>query len=155
MDGKNRGCTVNHEKGFTLVEVLASVVIISLILSSFFGLLIFTNKSAVSNNAKLVTINLAKASIERMKIEPESYFSFTAIKETGRIYTKEDCPDEDCEKLYKLEVNEQEYDVQVKVSQNAEEKRLQLINVVVTVKLLESNIQSTVEGYISHATFEE
>lgn len=153
MDGKNGGCAAASEKGFTLVEVLASVVIISLILSSFFGLLVFTNKTAVSNNSKLVSINLAKASMERMKIQPESYFHFTDVKE--KTYTIKDCLTEECEALYELPVNDQKYDVEVKVSQSEEEKNLQLINVVVTVELAERNIQSTVEGYISHATFEE
>ena len=52
------------ERGFTLVEVLASVVIISIVLIGVVNLLIFTNKTAVSNNDKLVAINLAKASID-------------------------------------------------------------------------------------------
>ena len=63
-----RNFFVKSRNGFTLVEVLAAIVIISIILIGVVNLLHFTNKTAYSNNAKLVSINLAKASIERIKL---------------------------------------------------------------------------------------
>lgn len=155
-----------NEKGVTLVEVLASIVIISIILLGVFSLLTFTNKTAVSNNAKLVSINLAKATIERMKVKPDDYFyNFEELKaktaEFEVVYDHEDChrSHEDfhtskCETLYLPVVNDQTYHVEITVSQTDEERDLKLLNVVVTVSLAERNIKSVVEGYVNYATYE-
>lgn len=148
---------VKEKDGFTLVEVLASIVIISIILIGVVNLITFTNKTAYSNNSKLVAINLAKASMERIKIQPESYFKLEDVKQATTIFTINNCALDDCNTLYLLHVNDQTYEVKLEVSQNSEEKNLQLINSVVTVKLVDQNrnIESTVEGYVSHATFEQ
>lgn len=147
---------VKKQAGFTLVEILASIVIISIILIGVVNLITFTNKAAYSNNSKLVAVNLAKASMERIKIEPESYFDLNKVNQEKITYTSGKCEPENCEKLYKLKVNNQTYEVQVEVSQNNEEKALHLINSVVTVNLLsDRNIQSTVEGYVNYATFQK
>lgn len=147
-----------NENGVTLVEVLASLVIVSIILLGVFSLLTFTNKTAVSNNAKLVSINLSKATIERMKVKPEDYVDIEDLKNISEEFTitydRENCAPENCQDLYTLTVNDQEYDVEIKVSQSTEEKALQLINVVVTVSLPERNINSTVEGYVNYANYE-
>lgn len=148
-----------NEKGVTLVEVLASIVIISIILLGVFSLLTFTNKTAVSNNAKLVSINLAKATIERMKVKPDDYFyNFEELKaktaEFEVVYDHEDCRTSECETLYLPVVNDQTYHVEITVSQTNEERNLKLLNVVVTVSLAERNIKSVVEGYVNYATYE-
>lgn len=139
-----------YENGFTLVEVLASIVIISVILLGVVNLFSFTSKTAVSNNAKLVTTHLAKATLERVNIQQESYFPLHEVGEEERTYTKSECQAyENCQpKLYQLHVNDQTYDVELKVSQNEDEKELHLINVMVEVKLSKQNIKSTVEGYV-------
>src|SRR5699024_7342090 len=92
-----------NENGFTLVEVLASIVIISVIMLGVVQLMSFTNKTAASNNSKLVTTHLAKATIERIKMQPETYFPFNEV--VDKTYTKENCKPEDCEDLYQLQVN--------------------------------------------------
>ena len=63
----------------------------------------------------------------------------------------------DCSSLYQLKVNDQTYEVKLQISQNEEEKKLQLINCVVTVKLNDDyrNIESTVEGYVIHENIEK
>jgi len=132
--------------GFTLVEVLASIVIISIILLGVVQLMNFTNKTAITNNVKLVTTHLAKATIERMKIKSEDYFLPEQIN--GEPITKENCQITSCKNLYRLTINDESYDVIVIVSQNSEEVELQLINVIVTVKHSNKNIKSTVEGYV-------
>lgn len=149
-----RRLLLQKEDGVTLVEVLAAIVIISIILTSVFSLLTFTNKTAVSNNSKLVSINLAKASIERMKVDPESYINFDDVTEAGVTYTKDNCAPVDCDALYQMKVNNQDYELEITASQNLEEEQLQLINVVVTVSLDERNIESTVEGYVNYASYE-
>lgn len=152
---------LKNEKGVTLVEVLASIVIISIILLGVFSLLTFTNKTAVSNNAKLVSINLAKATIERMKVKPDDYFyNFEKLIEKNAefevVYDHEDCRtnENECETLYLPVVNDQTYHVEITVSQTDEERDLKLLNVVVTVSLAERNIKSVVEGYVNYATYE-
>lgn len=141
---------VQKRDGFTLVEVLAAVVIISIILIGVVNLLNFTNKTAYSNNAKLVSINLAKASIERIKIQPNNYFNVEDIE-----FTSEDCSPSvsKCTKIQEqIIVNDQTYDVEFQLSQSKDEAELQLINTVVTVELVNDDkrtIESTVEGYIN------
>ena len=60
---------VNNQKGFSLIEVIASIVIISIVLLSFFQLFVQSNKTAAANNEKLVVINLADAQLERLKLD--------------------------------------------------------------------------------------
>lgn len=143
------------EKGFTLVEVLASILIISIILLGAAQLMMLTNKTATSNNSKLVTTHLAKASIERIKIDPEAYFSFETIEAVEREYTKDNCHPNACADLYEFLVNDEIYDVTLRVSQNLEEKELNLVNIFVKVKQSNKDIQTTVEGYVVHETSNE
>ena len=58
----------NSEQGFSLVEVIASIVIIGIVLLSFSHFFINTNKTAVKNNEKLILMNLANAELERLKL---------------------------------------------------------------------------------------
>ena len=148
---------VKKKDGFTLVEVLAAIVIISIILIGVVNLLNFTNKTAYSNNAKLVSINLAKASMERIKIQPENYFRFEDVSNSKKTFSSDNCVPNNCAPLYQLQVNDQTYEVELTINQSNDEKELQLINSVVTVKLVDDNrtIESTVEGYVNHESFEE
>lgn len=60
---------MNDEKGFTLVEVIASIVIIGIVLISVSQLMIQSNNAASINNEKLVAIDLADAVLQRLKAE--------------------------------------------------------------------------------------
>lgn len=156
----NKVGLLRKEQGVTLIEVLASIVIISIILMGVFSLLIFTNKSAVSNNSKLVSINLAKATIERMKVAPEEFMDMDEIKVKPvpfeEVFNKDNCkPKPNCENLYEHNVNNQTYDVEITVNQTPEEKDLKLVNIVVTISLEKRNINSIVEGYVNYATYGE
>lgn len=141
------------EIGFTLVEVLTSIVIISIIFLGIIQLLNFTNKTAVSNNTKLVTTHLAKATIERVKMTPDHFFPTDNV--TTNTFDKTNCIPENCENVYSFKLNGSEYDVRVKISQDNEEKRLNLINVLVTVEHFEKQINSTVEGYVTNEKNEQ
>lgn len=145
-----------EEKGFTLVEVLASIVIISVILLGVVNLFTFTNKTAISNNNKLVTTHLAKATIERIKIQPNTYFSFNNITSEEISYTKNNCKPTNCTGLYQFNVNDELYNVTVTVSQtnrqSIKEEELGLVNIVVEVKHDEKKLKSTVEGYVIDET---
>lgn len=153
--------TYANEKGFTLVELLASIVILSVIFVGVFQLFTFTTKTATMNNTKLVTSHLAKATIERIKVDYESFFLPENFKPEN---TKDNCEsigNVNCDN-YQFKVNDSLYNVTVKVSQSdtdeevevngvmksVNEKALNLINVVVTVNRADTKINSTVEGYV-------
>ena len=138
----------SNESGFTLVELLASIIILSIIILGIFQMFIFSAKTATSNQTKLVTTHLAKATIERIKVDAESYFSFDQV-EVGntKIFDKENCTARDCE-LFTMTVNDLSYEVEIEVSQDSAEKDLNLINVIVTVTQPEKKLSSKLEGYV-------
>ena len=145
------------EKGFTLVEVLASLVILSIILVGVLNLFVFTNKAAVTNNDRLVAINLGKATLERVKNAPEDYFSSLTHEalENGVQLPMDDCESEECKDLYTELINDKEYEIMLDVSQDESERNMQLINVLVTVELPEEDISHQVEGYVVYGQREE
>lgn len=130
------------ESGFTLIEVVASIVIITIILLSFSQLFIQSNKTAAYNNEKLVAINMAEAELERLKMSPFS--EHLPQIDSTKVYNFE--TNSDIEKL--LYSGGESYYLNIKATQNSDEKNNKLINIVVKVKY--KNSQSTVEGYIRY-----
>ncbi|MFD1851900.1 type IV pilus modification PilV family protein [Oceanobacillus bengalensis] len=146
----------NNEQGFTLVEVLASLTIISVILVGSYNLIIFTNQAAVSNNDRLVAINLGKATLERVKIQPTDYFALpTDVIDDTETFSNAtgECDQsdaEDSENPFCVKVNDKIYSVTVEVSQTGEEFNYNLIDVTVIVVLEDENITHQLEGYVSY-----
>lgn len=133
---------MENEKGFTLVEVLASLVIISIVLMSSMAIFSNTNALAVSNNEKLVVINLADAYLERVKANPTEFITpFPPTKKDeskGRTQST-------------VRMNERNYEVVIKVTQSTTEfNELSLLNIVVKVSAQNSKHTSSVEGYIPY-----
>ncbi|WP_170138763.1 type IV pilus modification PilV family protein [Oceanobacillus chungangensis] len=145
--------SLTDETGFTLVEVLASLTILSIILVGVFNLFIFTNEAAVSNNDRLVAINLGQATMERVKHNPSAYFdnssANSALTEVGKTYTAANCEKNNCESLYEVLINDNTYHISLTVSQNSDETKLKLIDVIVTVEL-KGKANHKVEGYITY-----
>jgi len=162
---------MKDEKGFTLIEVLASLVIISIVLMSFMAIFSNTNALAVSNSEKLVVINLADAHLERVKVDPKGTLNFTdesknLIEELGMTSCAMQDPKPDIIQQCKNkeiiidDINNKSYKVLFKFSQTLDrnssdtrintEKDISLLNVVVTVTAVQSNISSSVEGYIPY-----
>ncbi len=75
MKRKNREL-VNSQGGFSLVEVIASLVIITIILLSFFGLLIQSNKTGKSAEQIIDATYLAQKEMEKMY----NYFKSATIE---------------------------------------------------------------------------
>jgi prepilin-type N-terminal cleavage/methylation domain-containing protein len=144
----------NNESGFTLVEVLASLVIITIVITGVLNLLVFTNKTAVHNNDKLVAINLSKATIERMKIQPDAYFNLpnesTNYLYREITYNKDNCVTVDCDDLYQMTINDRTYHISVTIKQNDNDLKLGLVDVLVKAALPDQYIKSEVEGYMSY-----
>lgn len=143
----------NNQKGFSLIEVIASIVIISIVLLSFFQLFIQSNKTAVANNEKLVVINLADAILERIKVTP--------IKEDSKILNVNDYFNSNSadSNIYpkSMILNNTKYNINYLASQSSNtlknakysEKDLNLIKVVVTVTAENRKTKGSSEGYVS------
>lgn len=121
-----------NEKGFTLIEVIASLAIISLILILFSQFFIQNYQTANQNTEKLVAINLADGFLERLKVERPN------------PATIEHSFDQ------QLQLNDKTYLFSVSQSQNAREMNMKIINVVVTVQIENSETKGVVEGYVSY-----
>lgn len=151
-----------QEKGFTLVEVLASTVIISIVLIGVLNLIIFSNETASINNDRLVAIHLGKASLERVKMDPFSYIERPSNDPTPEyINGEKEYNKEVCESLgfsacnfYHPVINNQPYEITITASQQkkeqVDENKLRLINVLVTVKDENNKVQHQVEGYVNY-----
>lgn len=142
---------MKNERGFTLVEVLAALVILSIVLMSFTAVFANTNKIAINNSEKLVVINLADAYLERIKINPTEFLGNTPPVMVN-------CPSpETTKKCTTITVNPapppingKSYSVTIQLKQDTNEKSLLLLNTVVTVRSPDTKVSSSVEGYVSY-----
>lgn len=135
-------------RGFTLIEVLAAIVIISIILISFFQLFIQTNKTAAFNNERLVTINLADAALAKIQAKAYTKTSNDIVNEFIN----------DSSKPTTFAMNGKTYTISYQASQginkvtnaNYSEKDLNLIKVVVTVTAPDGKTRGSSEGYVRY-----
>lgn len=154
---------MNSEKGFSLLEVVASIVILSIVLLSFYPFFINAKVMSNSNMERLVVMNLADATLERVKIDQFSYIQKTSdtpspkylstIKkpEGEATYNSANCATAgECE-MYVLKINDNDYFIEVKASQNANEANANLISILITVKTQSGKIKYSVEGYVPNA----
>ncbi len=144
---------LSNEKGFTLVEILVSLTLLTTIVltASYF----FTQSNTISsyNNQKLVAVNLARSTLERIQLDPTSYIPNGIV---GSPYSYQSCQNSgqpSCQH-YQVLINDHEYLVSVSLSQDQNEKDLQLVDVKVDISLssTDKSIKSTVEGYIANDT---
>jgi len=138
---------ISREDGFTLLEVLAALTILSILAIAFMNIYVSTNERAVDNSNKLVAVHLAKAMMERVKSEPDSY-----LQELNQCLKS---PGKNCIYTTNYQINGIMYEVQIKASQTNHEKSVGLVNIVVEAKLEKghSAISSKVEGYIKDAAY--
>lgn len=135
---------MKNEKGLTLVEVLAAVVLISIVLMGFMALFGTTNKYAVTNSEKLIVINLADAHLERLKTDPVVYFKDSSFTfPTTPITTKITSTRTDT-------INGRNYIVTIDFKPSGQANAQSLLDVVVTVKASTSNLSSSVEGFVPY-----
>lgn len=149
---------MRRQEGFTLVEVIASLVIISIILLSFYPLLITAKKTSVMNVDKLVMIQLAEATMDRLKLDRYSYidlpttsapYLFKTNKAGTHNYTYAQCKTADCRENFRILLNDRTYFVEVTATQNREESNSKLINIIVTIKDKAQKKNYSVEGYVT------
>lgn len=138
------------ESGFTLVETLASLVLLSIILLGFFQLFVHTNKTANVNNEKLVVINLADGVLEGLKAQPMKELKTSNVQ---NYFTSQN----PLNPVDSIEFNKKIYNVAYEASQSSaiygnnsnSEKTLKIIKVVVTVTAPNGKTKSSTEGYVS------
>lgn len=133
---------VNNQKGFSLIEVIASIVIISIVLLSFFQLFVQSNKTAVANNEKLVVINLADAQLERLKLD------HTVLTDLEKLDSKVLNKKIKNFNLEPIILNNKFYSVKVLATVSEAEENLKIVNIVVTVTAPNGKTKSSVEGYV-------
>lgn len=139
-------------KGFTLVETLASMVLLVIILLSFTQLFIQTNEEAKQNNEKLVVINLADGVLEGLKVKPmKEIKTSTDVQDYFKVSINPAAPADT------LSFDGKTYQVSYSASQSTtnytngfnSEKDLKLMKVVVTVTAPNGRTKSSSEGYVS------
>jgi len=136
---------LKNQKGFSLIEVLAALVIITIILLSFIQVFIQTNKTSHYNNERLVIINLADATIERLKVS-----NFVKKKNTN-------LSDYFTSQPSNININGKTYTIKINASQsnyvpsNAtySEANLDFVKVVVTVSAANNKMKGVSEGYVT------
>ena len=144
---------LHNNKGFTLIEVIASIIIITIILLSFSQLFVQTNRTAATNTEKLVTVNLADAMLERVRARTytkatdiQSYF----VDNTQANKKLKNPPLE-------VDLNGRTYSVSYVASQSTtksknasySERDLNLVKVVVTVTSPNGKTKGSSEGYVA------
>lgn len=132
---------LKNNNGFTLFETVASIVIITLALISFYHLYINSHKTATFNKDHLVAINMAEAELERIKLSPFEPDYLPPI-DPSTTYNKT------INKVKELYTGGDTYALEIIATQNSVEKNNKLINVVVTVEY--NGKKSTVEGYVRY-----
>lgn len=142
--------TTATQNGFTLVETLASIVLLVIILLSFTQLFVQTNKAANINNEKLVVINLADGILEGLKAKPMKEIKNTSdVQDYFKMATNPAAPPNT------ITFNEKAYTVSYAASQGTEkygrnsEVELKIMKVVVTVTAPDGKTKSSTEGYVS------
>jgi prepilin-type N-terminal cleavage/methylation domain-containing protein len=138
------------EKGFSLIEVLISLFILStsvLAISHFFHQ---ANEISTGNNNKLVATHLARMTLEKVKYD---YSSFEITK-TANHYDISICTTTQCERLFQPMINNIVYNIAIEVkSQTAGEEEINLFPIKVTVlyQAKQQTKSTTVEGYVTDA----
>jgi prepilin-type N-terminal cleavage/methylation domain-containing protein len=139
---------MNNNHGFTLVEVLATIVILGIIILSFFQFFIFSQKTTTNNQDKLVAINVAQKVLEQIKEEagePDS----TAQKSQYWLVTHP--ADYIYVKTYGGEshqetVNGKTYSVAIVVTQEKPDSNLYMVTV--SINGVDDRSESTVKGLV-------
>lgn len=105
---------MNNNRGFTLLEILASVVILGIILTVFFQVFIVSQKATTSNEDKLAAINMAETVLERIKNG-----EYPEIQGAGKYTLDHECSKdnetEKCKRYYKS-INGEDYEIVIELT---------------------------------------
>ncbi|WP_071395930.1 type II secretion system protein [Bacillus tuaregi] len=147
---------MNNDRGFTLLEILASVLILGIVLTVFFQYFVFAQRATTSNEDQLVAMNLAEKVLERMVNTGtgEGYLSdirknvtFPIPADNYEEIGKGNCNGaSNCENRYQFSVKNQEYEVKLAVY--PEHDNLGIYPVEVQVYGADDKLISKVKGLV-------
>ncbi|WP_137791988.1 prepilin-type N-terminal cleavage/methylation domain-containing protein [Bacillus sp. E(2018)] len=138
------------EKGFSLIEVLISLTILSVSVIGISQFFHHANKISAGNNTKLVATNLARMTLERVQIDHDPYEIKLISGMSEKSFSKSTCTKTSCQDLYEMAINDKSYKIAVKVKQSAPEKEIGLYTATVSIDYGETK-PTTVEGYLKNA----
>lgn len=139
-----------NKKGFSLIEVLAALVLISIILLSLMNMLVSNYATSYRNLDKLMTTQLADTYLARASNMPLSFATAPTVQELqNHIATSTEFPKEE-------NLNGDRYIIAYQIKQststntttNLSEKQLNLYTLVVEVTKQGTPVKSKTEGYI-------
>lgn len=141
---------LSSEKGFSLIEVLVSLSILSISVITISNFFIQANEISAGNNRKLVAANLARMALDRVQQNPESY-GIKVPNEEG-VFNTSNCHDlasDECKKLYSTKINETKYEISLYINENSDkEKEMNLLPITVTISYQDK--ETSVEGYVAY-----
>ena len=140
---------MSNERGFSLVEILCSIVILGLVATVFFQFFLFSQKTTTSSQEKLVAINIAQGVLERMN--HRGYLEITEPEDPESIaypktYSTSTCNVTECPK-YTFRINNVDYKIVIEVGEKPDSK-LRIRSVVVKVLDADNKPQSSVKGFV-------
>lgn len=141
---------LSSEKGFSLIEVLVSLSILSISVITISNFFIQANEISAGNNRKLVAANLARMTLDRVQQNPESY-GIKVPDEEG-VFNTSNCHNLatiECKKLYSTKINETEYEMSLYIKEGSDkEDKMNLIPITVTISYQDK--ETSVEGYLAY-----
>ncbi|RZT21579.1 prepilin-type N-terminal cleavage/methylation domain-containing protein [Fictibacillus sp. BK138] len=138
------------DKGFSLIEVLISLTILSVSVIGISQFFTQANQISSSNNNKLVATNLARMTLERIHHDYTTY----GITPFTHTYDKSNCSTADCEQLFQTMINNVTYDIEIEATeQSDQELTIKLLPIKVTISYgpEDKRKHTSVEGYVNYA----
>jgi prepilin-type N-terminal cleavage/methylation domain-containing protein len=139
------------EKGFSLIEVLVSLSILSVTVIAISNFFVQSNEISAGNNRKLVATNLARMTLDRVQQNYTNYgIKIPTAEDTFNTSNCHDLAYDACQNLYSTKINNTEYEITLHIRESKEkEVRMNLLPISVTVSYLDKN--TSVEGYLAYA----
>ncbi|MBB6445856.1 type IV pilus modification PilV family protein [Bacillus benzoevorans] len=141
---------MKNEGGYTLIEILAGVFILSIVLTVFFQFFIFSQKTTTDNKEQLVALKLAETVLEQIISNKNGYqddFVYVEGEPQAQTYS---CEKEDttCNDRYYFMFNNNEYEAQITVGAQQEDLRIYKITVKIYGEMNKEKPLSEVKGLV-------
>lgn len=144
---------MKNNQGFTLVEILTSILLLCIVGGAFFQFFILSQKTTTESKEKLVAVNLAQSVLEQIKTK--EYIEIPDLKDIEvndfpKVYTIDNAcssNNQDCIDRYKKTINNSTYFIEIEVNVN-QDADLPLLEITVNVFNENSKQESSVKGLI-------
>ena len=142
---------MNNEKGFSLVEVSAAIVILTIVLTSIYPLFSQSKDMTVRNEERLVAYHAAEAVLQRAKTAPNTFFKnpipFSELQKHSVCTIEEDKQKSHCYILINNNAYEWEltFDDVPLTETNNKNKDQALVQATVTIKNIHRLQSATID----------